>query len=245
MSMLVINADDWGRTVSETDKMLACHARGAITSVSAMVFMEDSQRAAQIAKQERVDTGLHINFTEAFTAKETPQWLRDSQKRLSRFLKRNKYALLMYHPFLRKDFRRVFEAQHEEYRRLYGTAPSHMDGHQHMHLCSNMLIDRIIPAGTKVRRSFSSLDGERSAFNRGYRRMVDRALSRAYRMTDYFFDIGQCLEGERLKRVLEIAKRSTVELMTHPYREREFAFLLSDDYSAKLGTVKTATYANV
>ena len=221
--MLVINADDWGRSESETDKMLACHARGAITSVSAMVFMEDSERAAIIAKKEGVDSGLHINFTEAFTAKNTPSWLVESQKRISRFLKRSKYALLMYHPFLRKDFRRVFEAQQAEYLRLYGAAPSHMDGHQHMHLCSNMLIDRIIPAGTKVRRSFSSLDGERGAFNRGYRNMVDRALGRAYRMTDYFFDIGQCLDGERLKRVLEIAKKCKVELMTHPYREREHA----------------------
>ncbi len=243
--MLVINADDWGRSRSETDKMLACHAKGAITSVSAMVFMEDSERAAEIAKREGVDSGLHINFTEVFTANHTPDWLRESQQRLSRFLKRNKYAVLFYHPFLRKDFRRVFEAQQQEFLRLYGAAPSHMDGHQHMHLCSNMLIDRIIPAGTKVRRSFSSLEGERSAFNRAYRKLVDRTLSRAYRMTDYFFDIGQCLEGERLKRVLEIAKQRKVELMTHPYREREYAFLLSEDYSAKLGTVKTASYACV
>ncbi len=245
MSMLVINADDWGRTVSETDMMLKCHKKGAITSVSAMVFMADSERAAALAKREGVDAGLHVNFTEAFTAKNTPAWLIASQKRISRFLKRSKYALLLYHPLLRKDFRKVYEAQAEEYKRLYGVAPSHVDGHQHMHLCSNMLIDRIIPAGTKVRRSFSSLDGERSAFNRGYRKLVDRALGRAYRMTDYFFDIGQCLEGERLKRVLEIAKRDKVELMTHPYRDREYAFLLSDEYSAKLGTVKTASYASV
>ena len=243
--MLVINADDWGRTPRETDIMLECHAKRAITSVSAMVFMEDSERAAVIAKREGVDAGLHINFTEAFTAKNTPDWLRQSQVRLARFLKRSKYALLLYHPFLRNDFRRVFEAQEKEYLRLYGAPPSHMDGHQHMHLCSNMLVDRIIPAGTKVRRSFSSLEGERGAFNRGYRRMVDRALSRAYRLTDYFFDIGQCLEGERLKRVLEIAKQFKVELMTHPYREREHAFLLSDDYSARLGMVKTASYASV
>ena len=35
--------------------------------VSAMVFMEDSERAASIARADAIDAGLHLNFTTAFS----------------------------------------------------------------------------------------------------------------------------------------------------------------------------------
>ncbi len=43
--MIVINADDLGRTEAETEAALSCFNQGRITSTSAMVFMEDSERA--------------------------------------------------------------------------------------------------------------------------------------------------------------------------------------------------------
>jgi len=63
--MLIINADDWGRSRTETDAALQCYEKGRITSASAMVFMEDSERAADIAKENQVDVGLHLNFSVA------------------------------------------------------------------------------------------------------------------------------------------------------------------------------------
>ncbi|PYL02866.1 MAG: chitooligosaccharide deacetylase, partial [Verrucomicrobia bacterium] len=66
--MLIINADDWGCSVAETDAALRCYKGGRITSVSAMVFMEDSERAAELAKENELDVGLHLNFTDKFTA---------------------------------------------------------------------------------------------------------------------------------------------------------------------------------
>ena len=66
--MLIINADDWGRSLAETDAALECYKAGRITSVSAMVFMGDSERAAELAKENKLDVGLHLNFTDRFTA---------------------------------------------------------------------------------------------------------------------------------------------------------------------------------
>ena len=66
--MLIINADDWGRSVAETDAALKCFRERRITSVSAMVFMGDSERAAELAKENKLDVGLHLNFTDRFTA---------------------------------------------------------------------------------------------------------------------------------------------------------------------------------
>ena len=67
--MLIINADDFGRSVAETDAALRCYIAGRITSVSAMVFMADSERAAELAKENELDVGLHLNFTERFTGR--------------------------------------------------------------------------------------------------------------------------------------------------------------------------------
>jgi len=61
--MLIINADDLGRSVVETDAALRCYSAGRITSVSAMVFMSDSERAAELANGNGLDVGLHLNFS--------------------------------------------------------------------------------------------------------------------------------------------------------------------------------------
>src|SRR5690349_22258273 len=103
--MLTVNADDLGRCVVATDRTLACFAANRINAASAMVFMEDSERAAALASASGLDVGLHINFTEAFTASYVPRSLRRDHKRLRRFLGANKYALVLYNPFLRNAFR--------------------------------------------------------------------------------------------------------------------------------------------
>ena len=160
--MLIVNADDLGRLKTATDAALSCYAKKRITSTSVMVFMEDSERAAELALSSGIDVGLHVNLSERFSAGAVPVRLRDYHDQICRFLTASKYALLLYHPWLAGKFRYVFEAQYAEFLRLYGRAPSHFDGHQHMHLASNMLIQRILPAGTKVRRSFSFRPGEKS-----------------------------------------------------------------------------------
>jgi chitin disaccharide deacetylase len=240
--MLIINADDWGRSRAETDSALTCYDEGRITSATAMVYMEDSERAAELAKSDHIGIGLHLNFTERFAAKNTPANLRDTQQAVAGFLRRSKYALLVYNPILRRRFRYLYQAQVEEFLRLYGTPPSHMDGHHHLHLCSNMLLDDVIPAGEKVRRSFSFWPGEKSVINRAYRRLVDTWLVRRYRLTDFFFSLIECLETDRLSRVTELAGNRNVELMTHPVVPDEYAFLMSDRYIETMGMLQKGSY---
>jgi predicted glycoside hydrolase/deacetylase ChbG (UPF0249 family) len=88
--MLIINADDWGRSVVETDAALRCFREKRITSVSAMVFMAGSEQAAELAKENEVDAGLHLNFSEVFTGKNSSGTLREFHGRLVSYLRRNK-----------------------------------------------------------------------------------------------------------------------------------------------------------
>lgn len=232
--MLIINADDWGRSPAETDAILRCYLRGRISSVSAMVFMEDSERAAEVAREHAVDVGLHLNFSQPFTGDTASSSMREHHQRIVSFLTANKYAQLFYNPFLRKEFAYSCQAQLEEFARLFGTLPTHVDGHHHMHLCANVLFSWSIPVGMVVRRNFSFRAGEKSLLNRAYRRAVDRWLARRYRLTDYFFDLTQCVQENKLDRVAALARSKQVELMTHPIDPGEQVYLLSNDCSELL-----------
>jgi predicted glycoside hydrolase/deacetylase ChbG (UPF0249 family) len=232
--MLIINADDWGRSMEETDAALRCCRARRVTSVSAMVFMQDSERSADLAKENELDVGLHLNFAEPFSNRNHSSKLRDSHARTIRYLMGNKYAQLFYNPFLREEFAYSCKAQFDEFARLYGRPPSHIDGHHHMHLCSNVLLSSFIPARTRIRRNFSFWPGEKSWLNRTYRALVDRRLARRYRLVDYFFDLSQSISEKKLDRVAALAKSSTVELMTHPIDPMESEYLMSEALGAML-----------
>jgi chitin disaccharide deacetylase len=242
--MLIINADDLGRCEAATDRIMACVTANRVTAASAMVFMADSERAAELARRSGLDIGLHINFTEEFSGKSVPPELRNEQQRVSKFLRRSKYALLMYNPLLRHSFRKVFYAQLVEFERLYGSNPVRVDGHQHMHLCSNVLIDRLLPPGTQVRRNFSFSTGEKNLVNRTYRNAVDSTLRRRHRLTDYFFALSQHLQIKRLARVTMAAQQANVELMCHPEVDNEYRFLLSDEFANAIENVELGNFVS-
>ncbi len=232
--MLAVNADDWGRSRAETDAALQCHEKKRITSVSAMVFMKDSERAAALAKERAIDVGLHLNFSERFSDNPESAMLLASHRKISAFLTRNKYAQLLYNPLLREAFVYSCRAQIEEFARLYDKLPSRVDGHHHLHLCANVVLGHVIPPGMKVRRHFSFWPKEKSLLNRGYRSSVNWWLARKYRLADYFFDLTQCIEENKFYRVKALARSSDVELMTHPIIQSEIEYLTGDNCLALL-----------
>lgn len=243
--MLIINADDLGRSRAETDVTLECFRAGRLTSTTAMVFMADSERAAQLGLAAGIDIGLHLNLDQPFDGPNVPATLAAAHQRVVRFIQSSKYSQCVYHPALRPEFRLVYEAQVEEFSRLYGKRPSHLDGHHHAHLCTNMLLDGIIPAQERVRRSFSFRPGEKNLLNRAYRHLVDWSLERRYRLTDFFFSLQQSLQHNRLARVFELSTTSVVELMTHPVNQAEYAYLMSDACGTALRRLETGTYASI
>jgi chitin disaccharide deacetylase len=241
--MLIVNADDWGRSRAETDAANRCFRAGRITSVSAMVFMEDSERAADVALENGIEVGLHLNFTQAFTGTGYSEALANRHHRIATFLNRNKYSQLLYNPLLRDDFAYSYRAQADGFERLYGRLPSHIDGHHHMHLCGNMIWSSVIPRGMRVRRNFSFWPGEKSFLNRAYRALVDRWLSRRYQLADHFFDLTQCLQQSKLPRVQALARSSTVELMTHPIDATESEYLMGHEFESLFERLHGKPYA--
>lgn len=222
---LIVNADDWGRDRHTTDRILECVLHKALSSVSAMVFMEDSEPAAAMALEKGIDCGLHLNFTTPFSAPSCPPALLKHQHRLSVFLRRHRYAQVLFHPALAGSFEYVVAVQLDEFERLYGARPSRIDGHHHMHLCSNVLFGGLLPFGTVVRRSYTFRSGEKSWVSRVYRRFVDRWLSRRHRLTDYHFSLPPFEPPDRLQRIFSLARQSVVEVVAHPIKPEELCFL--------------------
>jgi chitin disaccharide deacetylase len=222
---LIVNADDWGLNHETTDRISECVLLGAVSSVSAMVFMEDSERAASVARERGIDAGLHLNLTESFSAARCPTSLVRRQQELAKYLKWHRFAQTMFNPALTRSFEYVVSAQLEEFSRLYGGLSGRIDGHHHMHLCANVLLAKLLPAGTIVRRNFSFQPGEKSLHNRLYRQAVDHMLARRHRLTDFFLSLAPLEPPGRLQRIFSLARQSVVEVMTHPDNPKEYQFL--------------------
>lgn len=222
---LIINADDWGRDLKTTDRIQSCVSQGAVSSVSAMVFMEDSERAAMMGREAGIDAGLHLNFTTPFSAPDCPSGVLTRQLDVARYLLRHRLSQAIYNPLLARSFQYIVAAQVEEYCRLYGTAPERLDGHHHMHLCANVIIGGLLPRDTRVRRNFSFEPGEKSMWNRTYRQVVDSLLARRHRLTDFFFSLAPIEPLDRLQRIFDLSREHVVELETHPVNLEEYRFL--------------------
>lgn len=234
---VIVNADDWGRDVFTTDRILECVRAGVVSSASAMVFMQDSERATELARAQGVDAGLHLNLTLEFSASACPAALKEHQADVRRFLLSSRFASLVYDHRLARSFEYLVRAQTEEYERLYGIAPRRVDGHHHMHLCANVLRGKLLPAGAIVRRNFSFRPGEKSALNRAYRGWRDRQLAQRHQLADYFFDLLPLRPPQRLERIFALGAKANVEIETHPANYEEYRFLRAGEFERYAGRV--------
>jgi predicted glycoside hydrolase/deacetylase ChbG (UPF0249 family) len=227
---LIINADDWGLDARTTDRTLKCFQFGVLSSASGMVYMEDSARAASIAAQRGLDVGLHLNLSVPFSGREIPARLAAHHQKVRDYLCAHRFARLLYNPRLANSFEYVSARQFEEFSRLYGRTPDRIDGHHHMHLSANVLVQRLLPSGAIVRRHFSREPGEKILRNSAFR-LFSRALLRdRYRVTDFFFSLPPFAPALRLQRIFNLARRFAVEVETHPINPEEYRFLTGGDF---------------
>lgn len=231
--MLNVNADDWGWTAQVTDRTRSCYQEKRIHTVSAMMFMHDSERAAELALQMGLEAGLHLNLIQQFGSSSAGEPLRAHQGMVAAFLSARKLHQLLWNPFLSASLRYTVEAQCAEFQRLYGAAPARIDGHHHMHLCMNMLLSGLLPRGSRVRRNFSFRPGEKGPFNRLYRFLVDKWLTSRCSSSDFFFSL-QPIRKERLAGIVSLSRRAEVELMVHAGVEEEYLYLRGAEWAGLL-----------
>lgn len=238
--LLIVNADDWGLNRENTERTRECILRRSVSSVSAMVFMEDSERAASVARESGIDAGLHLNFTTPFSAPNCPALLAERQREVCAYLLSHRLARGVFHPGLVRSFDYVVAAQMDEFRRLYQRAPNRLDGHHHMHLCANVFLAKLLPRRAIVRRNESFLPSEKSLTNRLFRHVQDRFLAQRHRVVDFFFTLAPLRPVARLHRMFTFSRKFVVELETHPVKPDEYRFLTSGEIFTQVENLRIA-----
>jgi chitin disaccharide deacetylase len=131
MHPVVICADDFGISAGVSDAILDLVSLGRVTALSAIVTFEDwPDEAKKLITHKDVDIGLHLNFTAGSPLTDFPY-----TDRKGRF---PSWRRLAWRAFMGKlDEQSVHMemlAQVEHFVREVGHLPTHIDGHQHVHI---------------------------------------------------------------------------------------------------------------
>lgn len=241
--LLIVNADDYGAAPATTDAILACFERGAVSSATTMVWMQDSERAAEIAVERGLPIGLHVNLTMEFDGPAVPAEQAERQRRLvGKMGSRLGLTRWAYRPLLGRAIRDEVASQLVRFEELYGHPPTHVDGHNHVHLAPNVLT--ALEPGTKVRagHDFSGRLGDSP-------KVLRRSWMRSrFTTTDSFVSIRSihpALGGSGMEDLLESSRERTVEVMVHPHWEDEFELLTSEEWKRTLAGHQLGSYADL
>ncbi len=244
--MLIVNADDFGLRPAATDAILDVYRAGRITSATAMVHMEDSARAASLAREYGLPLGLHLNLTFPYADSKAPHTARERQSRLVRYFSRPT-ARIAYDPRIRRLVSDCVQDQLESFASDYASIPTHVDGHEHIHVCPTVALCPALSSVTRVRLAHTYVRGERPALNRLIRAAQNALLRRRFHTTAGFLPLGDVhpdLGGDGLER-LALAARASLEVMTHPPRPAERRALLAPAWGNALAEYRTGTYAEL
>lgn len=114
---LIVNADDFGQSAGVNAGVAAAHERGIVTSASLMVRWPAAESAARYARETPgLSIGLHLDLGECVCRNGEWVWL---------------YRVVDLDD--EEAVRAEVGRQLQEFRRLLGRAPTHLDSHQHVH----------------------------------------------------------------------------------------------------------------
>ena len=216
-----------------------------------MVYMADSRRAADLAREGERPTGLHLNFTQPFDAADVPDAVRERQRRLCNYFAHLRLRRWWYSPDPRIH-RLVADGlrdQLDQYVKCYEAQPTHLDSHHHVHVCLDVLLCRSL-SDRCVRQTMSpaplDLRGTSGYARSLLRRAKHRLLARRSITTDFFWrvaDLGDGFDAVPIARAVEIAREYAVEVMVHPSFENELELLCSSRWLETVHAAPIGSYA--
>jgi chitin disaccharide deacetylase len=115
--VLIVNADDFGRSPGVNRGVIQAHEEGIVTSATLMVRWPAAEEAAEYARSHSLSVGLHLDLGE---------WEhRDGEWHI-------RYRVL--DDDSEEAVAEEIGRQLERFEALVGTTPTHLDSHQHVHL---------------------------------------------------------------------------------------------------------------
>ncbi len=251
MKNLIVNADDLGWTAGVNRGIAQAHRNGIVTSSSLLAnggAFDDGVKVARVLPA--LGVGVHLNFSDGAPvagSKALPSLvdergeLSGGPEQLLLKLARRKLKL--------SDVEREWDAQIEKIRAA-GIAPTHLNGHKHVHMLPGLFpialklakkhsiaAIRISNEASPLRTALSGKNGGNSRIElkqgvqarglkllaRDAHKLADKA---GIESADYFCGIAQTgvLTREGVLNLLESLPEGTTELMCHPgYLDEDLA----------------------
>jgi predicted glycoside hydrolase/deacetylase ChbG (UPF0249 family) len=147
--VLIVNADDFGASRSATKAILEAFDAGAISSASAMVWMPDTERAAELAQQRGLPLGLHLNLTLPLPGPGAPPAVAYRQMRMTESFGKESWWRGEVRGIDAAELEAAVSDQLHEFRSHFGE-PTHINGHHHVHVTDAVL--NALPASVPIRQ---------------------------------------------------------------------------------------------
>jgi len=228
---IIVNADDFGYSLSINEAIRLCFSAGYISKTTVMANMPAFEDAFNIAKANNflLNVGLHLNLFEG-----TP--LTEQMKNNTSFCDKNG----IFHTGFHHSYKRLYlskkdrvcagieiEAQILKYLQI-GFLPNHIDSHHHIHTNLALvftIIDLAKKYNFKSMRTIRNLLSSNERFMHAkllYKKVINRFIRRSFVTTDWmgsYPDFSNNYQG-----------KGTVEIMVHPIIKHEE--LIDEEYNA-------------
>jgi predicted glycoside hydrolase/deacetylase ChbG (UPF0249 family) len=205
MKRLIVNADDYGRTVGINEGTLEAYVMGIVTSATVMVLEPAAEQGIALARAATPDLGLGLHFT--ITGGGSCASGAENLRKLApggRFVRKVED---LPDRIPAEEVRRELEAQIGLFEKMAGKPPTHLDSHHHCAI------------HVSVQPVFAAVALERKLPVRASNMRVRAQLQEAkIPVPDYFIEsfFGSGATSANLRFVLEHLRDGVSELMCHP-----------------------------
>ncbi|XP_051682701.1 carbohydrate deacetylase isoform X1 [Oryctolagus cuniculus] len=239
---LVVTADDFGYCPLRDEGIVEAFLAGTVTSVSLLVNGAAAESAAELARRHGIPTGLHANLSEGRPVGPARHGSSSLLGRDGFFLGKMGFReAVAAGDVALPQVREELEAQLSRFRELLGRAPTHVDGHQHVHVLPGVcqvFAEALQASGVRFTRlplelgvgGCAWLEAPARAFactvERDARAAVGPFSRHGLRWTDAFVGLSTCGRHMSAHRLLGALARAlegrpaghalTAELMAHP-----------------------------
>jgi predicted glycoside hydrolase/deacetylase ChbG (UPF0249 family) len=210
---LIVNADDYGLTGGVSRGILEAHRRGIVTSTTLLVNRRVDPALIEELKASGLGVGLHMNLTlgpPVAPAKRVASLL-DGE---GRFVRDAREAARRARP---DEARIELGMQIDEFRKIMGRFPTHLDSHHHVGR-HEPILDLVLDFARAIRVPVRTQDAE----------VREAARGRALKTPDHF--MGESgpdayWSSERVLAHLHALPGGVTEFMTHPgYFDDDLAY---------------------
>ena len=140
MKFLIVNADDFGFSQAINEGVCEAHRKGIVTDASLLVRSPYAVHALNLAKEAELPVGLHIDFVTPFAQANAPDF--GPESRLLKELFNREYNHEIAGVFSCEELLKVrdeLRRQVEDFRKMAGRLPSHLDYHFGLHYLPDVM----------------------------------------------------------------------------------------------------------